>query len=455
MESAKSFGDIRIKLSGNSAHRLKRFCLHSRLTKPLDVAEYPSESVIFFPAMTLWTFLYQVLCPDASCRQAVSYVAAHHADKGLRSPSVNTSAYIQARKRLPESIPKQLFQEVGHNLHSKSANRDLWCGRVVKSADGTGVSMPDTPENQSQFPQPSSQKDGCGFPVANLLVLFSLATGAIIDLVIGSLKVNEMTLFHRILSMLNPGDVFLGDANYCVPTNISYIHQKGVDSVLRLHKGRLPRQCHVKRLGKNDNLVEWYRPARHTKNVSQKEFKKLPESMIVRIIAFPIHIPGFRTRKVTIVTTLLDPKLYPVEEIAKLYRARWVCELNLRDIKISMKMDTLRCKSPDMVKKEIYVNMLAYNIIRTLMWNAAMDYQIDPLRLSFKGAKQHLTSVAPKIQSASSRKKRKALHDYLKLYTAAEVVPDRPDRYEPRLIKKRPKTYGRLQGIRATYKATG
>jgi len=222
-------------------------------------------------------FLAQVLDADRSCRKAVSRVKAYCAIIGLPVPSSFTGGYCRARKRLAENLLHRLMREVGISLQQKATGNLLWCGRRVKIVDGTTALMPDTAENQKEYPQPSSQAKGCGFPMVRIAVLFSLATGAVMDLVFGSLQVGENILFRQLWSQLICGDVLLGDRGFFSHANIASLLEKGVDSVLRLAKSGRVKFEQKEQLGPNDRLVTWHRPSTCPKGMSREQFKSLPE----------------------------------------------------------------------------------------------------------------------------------------------------------------------------------
>ncbi len=360
---------------------------------------------LFSPIVTLWAFLSQVLDTDKTCHNAVSRIIAWLAGSGEEIPSEDTSAYCQARKRLPFRLLHKLFGTFGEDLEKKVTDEYLWCGRHVKVVDGSTVSMPDTAENQKAYPQPSSQKPGCGFPLAKIGVLFSISTGAAIALAIDVFRTHDVKLARRLYQYLNPEDVLLGDRAFCSYADIYFVQQHQCDAVLRKHQGRKNQLRKGKRIGPNDRLVIWHKPKTCPKGLSKEEFAQLPKSLILREVHYYIIIPGFRTKQVTLITTLLDPSAYPLKELLKLYEMRWDVELDLKHIKTTLGMDILRSKTPEMVRKEIYTYLLAYNLLRTVMWEAGTTHRVNPLRLSLQGARQHLNNFRPEFKDASTRKR--------------------------------------------------
>lgn len=401
-------------------------------------------TAFFPPTLTLWAFLAQVLDADGSCRQAVSRVIAFFQQRGLTPPSPETGAYCRARLRLAEGLLARLVHQTGAALEAQLKAPSLWHGFRLLVADGTGISMPDTPENQAAYPQPSSQAPGCGFPVLRLVVIFSLLTGALLQYALGPLHTSEMALFRALFDLLTSGDLLIADRYYGVFAVMAGLRERRVQGVCRVAASRITDFRRGKRLGKDDHLVAWQRPTIRPRNLTDEEYDQLPAHLLLREIRGHLDVPGWRTREVILVTTLLDPIQYPRQELLDLYALRWQCEVRLRDLKIALHMDVLRTRSPEMVRKELLAHLLAYNLIRTLLWTAAQQHHVDPTRLSFKGALQHIRAFAPILASTS-------LHPRAELFTrllsllASELVPKRPERVEPRLKKRRPKSYGWLQ----------
>lgn len=362
---------------------------------------------LFDPIVTLWAFLSQVLDTDKSCHNAVSKVIAHLAGQGVEIPSTDTSAYCQARSRLPEKFLEKLFSQVGQSLEEKVGTEHLWCGRNVKVIDGSTVSMPDTVENQKAYPQPKTQKTGCGFPIAKIGVIFSLATGAAVALCIDLLNTHDIKLARKLYQFLKPLDILLGDRAFCAYADLVTIRKLNCDVVFRKNQTRKTSMLKGKIVGDCDKLVTWYKPKSCPKGLSKDEFDVLPHSITVREIYYYIIIPGFRTQRVSLITTLLDKTTYSTLEIVGLYGKRWDVELDLRNLKTTLGMDVLRCKTPSMVRKEIYVYLLAYNLLRSLMWSAGTTYCTPPLRLSLQGTRHHLNNFLPELLAACSKKRQR------------------------------------------------
>ena len=401
-----------------------------------------SRQRLFPQGLTFWAFLSQVLTPESPCRETVRKVQAWYAARRQPCPHSGTAAYCRARARLSIDVLLGIHRHTAQESQRRLSHEQLWCGRRVKVVDGTGVSMPDTPANQKAFPQPSSQKKGCGFPVAHLVGCFCLASGALLQWAEGTLRKHESQLFRTLFPFLSPGDVVLTDRGFCSYAHIFLLLKAGVDTVMRLHQARPTDFRKGRRLGSMDRLVTWQKPRQRPRGCSATEFRQLPATLTVRLLHLSIDVPGFRTQSIDLVTTLLDPVAFPAEQLAKLYLRRWAVELFFRDINIALGMDVLRCQTPDMVRKEIVMHAIAYNLIRALMHQAAALYQVPIERLSFKGTVDTLRQWADALHAAHDKPRA-----YTRLFTellrilAEDIVPHRPDRAEPRVRKRRPKAY--------------
>jgi Transposase DDE domain len=412
---------------------------------------------VFSPLVTLWVFLGQVLSADHSCRAAVARLIAHRLCRGQRPCSAETGAYCQARRRLPETFFSEVACAVGRNLDARVQRDWLWKGRRVYLFDGTTVTMPDTRENQKAYPQVYNQKPGLGFPIARLGALISLACGAVVNLGFcqyAGKGQGEVSLLRRLWDVLLPGDVLLADSLTSNFTNIVQLQSRGVALVSRLNKAhRTADFRRGRRLGPDDHVVQWRKPT-SIRSLDWQTYKALPESITIRETRIRVRQPGFRTREIVVVTTLLDPEQASKEDLASLYRARWNNELDLRALKSSMQMSELRCKTPELVRKEVWAHILAYNLIRTVMAQAAARHGVAPRTISFTGAMQTLEAFQPLLdfgvrQDAAGRLR--LYHDLLDAI-ATHRVGDRPDRYEPRLKKRRRNNYDWLTKPRAEMK---
>jgi len=373
-------------------------------------------------------------------------------DQG-QTASPNTAAYCKARARLRQEDLDCASVQVVESVQTRPNAKRLWYGHHVKVVDGTGISMPDTPENQAVYPQSKGQRRGCGFPMMKLVALFSLGTGVMLGLAKGAKTLSERFLFRTLWDLLEPGDVVLADRGFCDFASVFLLVQRGIDSVMRNHQNRTVGISRRKRFGKGDHLIQWHKSATRPKWLDKTAWRAMPDRLWLREIHFRVEIPGFRTEAVTVVTTLLDPRAFPKEAFVGLYRKRWLAELFLRDIKTTLGMDILRCKSPEMIHKELAMYQIAYNLIRALMLEAASQHDIPLERISFKGTVAGVRQWAPVMAGArlGSRRRRQFLNALLESL-ARDRLPDRPNRTEPRAVKRRPKNYQRLTRPRHIFK---
>lgn len=407
---------------------------------------------IYTPAVTIWVFLSQCLSPDHSCREAVSRLVAWRVAQGHRRCSPDTSAYCTARDALPESACQELVRQTARQLEAEAPSEWLWHGRRVRIVDGTTLTMPDTAANQAQYPQPASQRAGCGFPMARVVAIFSLTVGVVLDAAISRCagkRTGENSLFRTLHQALAPGDVLLADRYFSGWFDLALLAARGVEAVVRKHQLRPTDFRTGRRLGPDDQLVEWHKPAR-PEWMSREEYAALPDRLLLRELRIRIRQRGFRTRQIVVVTTLLDAQQFTADEIAKLYRRRWQAELKLRSLKVVLQMDQLRCKTPHRVRNELWMHLLAYNLIRRLMALAALEAGTAPWQISFKGALQTLGNFLPLLVLGMPLQ---AGCQALIACIAAHPVGHRPNRYEPRLLKRRPKKYKRLREPRQHYKS--
>jgi hypothetical protein len=408
--------------------------------------KYTWKDRLLNPANTIHLFILQVLnqnipINDVSRKSGESFTG---------------SAYCKARKRLPLGVFKSLVRRLADTLlpRSRSAHTDddegRWFGHRTFIMDGSSCSMPDTPELQREFGQPGNQRPGCGFPVAHLMVLFHVGTGLLRELLTSPLRTHDMSQAVQLHPALQPGDIGLGDRGFCSYAHLALLSLKGVFGVFRIHqkikvefptgehptpagtgrRRRLPRWLY--RLGAMDQVVEWLKPKKAPNWIAATQYAELPEYLVVRQLRYSVGRPGFRTREVTLVTTLLDADLYPLLDLAELYRQRWQVEQHLRELKTTLHMDVLRCKTVNGVHKELCVFAMVYNLARVVLCAAARRQGLPIARLSFIDAVRWLRSA-------------KAGEALGKLV----VNPNRPDRVEPRVVKRRPKEYDRMTQPRA------
>lgn len=407
----------------------------------------------YTPLLTLWAFLSQVVCPDGSCRAAVARVLAWLVSRQQAPCTPQTGPYCKARMRLPASLLRRLVRETGRGLHTESPDEWLWKGRRVKLVDGTTVSMPDTPDNQAAYPQHVAQAPGLGFPIARLVVVFCLACGAALDAALGRYQgkqAGETALLRGLDDALETGDILLGDRCYGGWFDLALLRERGIDAVVRLHQQRACDFRRGRRLGPGDHVVEWVKPARPDW-MDEATYARLPERLVLREVRVRVEQAGFRTEALVVVTTLIDSTV-TAEDLAELYRARWHAELDLRSLKVTLGMDVLRCKTPDMVQKEVWAHLVAYNLIRAVMARAALEFGGPPRDISFKGALQTMRAFAERMVDATGTTTQE-LSEWLLIAIGSYHVGDRPDRVEPRKRKRRPKHYPLLMQPRAQARA--
>jgi Transposase DDE domain len=397
---------------------------------------------IFSPVTTIWGFLSQVLSDDHSCRDAVSRVLAHRAASGLVPCSPNPASYCNARSRLPTAVLRTLAKNTAQQLQDGIPQAWKWNDRNVFIADGSHVSMPDTPENQKAYPQPVVQQEGIGFPLARLAVLLSLATGACHDLAIAPYAgkgTGETTLLRQMYDSLSPGDVVVADALFDNFFIACEFRQRGIELVARVQAERVGSRTLESR--PDGDVIVWQRPNK-PRGMTGEQYRRYPESLAMRHVSVDARDRNNRAEQFKVVTTILDASIGG-GQIGELYERRWDGEVDIRSIKSTMKMDILRCKSPERVEKEIWAHLLAYNLLRTVMAVAAAENKVEPRQISFKGAKQALSAFAPKLKAARPQQRVGLVEAMLKA-VGYHRVGGRPGRWEPRARKRRPKPTKRL-----------
>lgn len=402
---------------------------------------------IYTPLVTLATFLSQCQDADPSQRQAVARLIAYRIAQEQPACSSHTGAYSKARQRLPEKVLAELTRYTGKHLMTRASADWSWRGRCVKIVDGSTASMPDTEANQQAYPQMACQKPGVGFPILRFVVIFSLAVGSVLDAAFcpyQGKQTSELALFRRLHESIDAGDVVLGDRHFCSFFEIADLKRRGADVVLRQHQCRITDFRRGVQLGRYDHRVVWKKPARPDW-MDEESYRQFPDELAMREVR--IHIKGkgrkARTRTLTIATTLTAPQEVGKGDLAELYRRRWQAELHLRSLKTVLQMDVLRCKTPEMVRKEIWAHLLAYNLIRKVMAQAAQEYQVEPWKISFKATLQTLKAFALPLRTCTKSKLPEVIEEMLRAI-ARHSVGNRPDRIEPRALKRRPKPYDLL-----------
>jgi Transposase DDE domain len=445
-----SLEQLRARFARNEGLPFADVLTDTSIRVALDEHAVKYRDRLFGPVTTIWGFLSQVLSEDHSCRDAVSRIIAHRAAAGLKACSPNTASYCNARGRIPVGVLRSLARRTAAELQAAVPEPWKWDGRNVFIADGSHVSMPDTPENRARYPQPVVQQPGIGFPLARVAVLPSLATGACHDLAIAPYAgkgTGETTLLRQLYDALSPGDVVVADAlfdNYFLACELRGL---GIELVARVQAERVGSRTVEAR--PDGDLILWRRPNK-PRGMTGEQYRRYPKELLMRQVSVDARDRDNRAEQFKVITTMLDASV-DGGQIGELYERRYDGEVDLRSIKSTMQMDVLRCKTPEMVHKEIWAHLLAYNLLRTVMAVAAAEDGLEPRRVSFKGAKQAVTAFAPKIEAAPPED-RPALIDALLALIAYHRVGDRPGRWEPRARKRRPKPGARLNQTRAEAK---
>lgn len=415
-----------------------------------------AQEDLYSTQIVLWAFLAQVLRggKGAACASAVADIATYLRQVGLPAPSGDTGDYCRARAKLSLPALRRLVAQGAQKLDSQAQGPWLWRGRRAKLVDGFTFTMLDTPENQAAFPQSRAQSPGVGLPIARACAVLSLSTAAIHDLAVGPYagkQTGENALFRQILGCLEPGDVAVFDRYFCSYMMLALLGPRGVDVCTRLHQARRSDFRKGKRLGPNDHLVTWRRPAR-PEWMTEEVYAQIPPTMTLRELKFSLGLPGRRTDTITVITTLIDPAAYPKEEIAALFGLRWNVELDLRHIKQTLGLDHVPCKTPSMVQRHLWVTLLAYNLIRGLIATAAATHGKQPRHLGFTLACQTVLSSWMLLSSGAGRDAQGLWTDALARIADNEVA-NRPGRVEPRVLKRRRHRYPLMKRPREQLRA--
>lgn len=419
----------------------------SLVQQALEKCRVEFRDRVYSPWITLWAFLGQVLSGNGSCGEAVTRTLAWLIGQGKPACSPDTGHYCEARRRLPLDFLRELFQLQFQAAVQEAPLAWKWLGKHdVKVVDGTTFSLADTAENRAAYPPDGETQPGTRFPLIRAVVLFSLRLGLVQDLVFGPYQgkgTGESSLFRQRYEVLAPGDVVLGDKYYCSYRDVCQLLERQVHTVVHHFSYRTQLRT-IKRLGKNDLLCWWKRPKFAHQKMSKEEFAQLPERLQVRLVTVPIDIPGFRVQTIKILTTLLNSDEYTAEELGALYFRRWRGEMYLDDLKTTLGLDVLRCRSPEMIHKELYVGLLAHNTIRIQMAQAAESLSIPLEKISFKNTIDVLNAFShlpptPEVVA-------------LKLAAIAHArVGNRPGRSEPRAVKRKAKPYESLTAPRPSF----
>jgi len=417
----------------------------------LDPAQASARERPYSVRRTWWCLLWQMLQAHATCRQVVSQFQAQRVLTGQRRVDDATSGYCQARARLPEPLLVAALHASAQAADQRVSPDPALQGRVVKVLDATTLTLADTSENRQAYPQPTSQKPGVGFPQLHLLVAWSARGGGVLDYVRGTIADGELRLLHQLLPTFARQDIVIYDRAVGHYVGCALLRARQVDLISRVSIRKIDWRRGV-RLGAGDRLVTWQKSRQKSPYLSAAEWAALPAEIVVRVIQVRVVQPGFRARTLALVTTLLDPVAYPAPAIAAAYRRRWCIELCLDDLKTVLGLDALRCKSPALVHRELLALLIAHNLVRAVMAAAAREHTVPLARLSFTGTLHALRSFAAARAQATTATLRRRLWSALLQRLAADLVPLRPDRLEPRVVKRRPKPYRHLDRPRHLYR---
>ena len=414
-----------------------------------------SRERIYSLHRTFWCWIWQVLQGNTACREVVRQVQALFALHERGDVDEATGAYCTARSKLPTALLERALTASARSAEAAAAPLPLLRGRPVKIVDGTSVRLEDTPANRKAFPPAKNQYAKPTFPLLKLLALFSAASGAILARVVGAGQPSELRLLLGLQAALLPGDVLIGDRHFGCYVLVAWLQARKVDLLARLATGarRVDFRQALRRLGPQDGLFMWYKPTAASPLLSAAEWAALPDELIVRIVRARVAQRGFRVPSVTVVTTLLDAELYPAAEIFAAYARRWRLETCFNDLKTTLGMEQLSCRSPQVVEKELLIFLTAHNLLRWLMAEAAQQGEVPVDRLSFKGtldAFRQWTVALVQVRGKARKRRQAALWRKFQEALVADLVPERPGRSEPRAIK-RPRKYPALTKPRKQY----
>ena len=433
-----------------SAERIERlFAKHGNLF---------GVGAIYGTAIMVWSFLGQVLRDgkEASCQAAVARVVVHCQQQGTATPTSDTGDYCKARAKLSEAALRDLAREIADELEQQADPSWLWKARHAKLIDGFTFTMPDTEKNQAKFPQQKAQKPGVGLPIARVVAILSLATACVTDVAIGPYagkETGETALLRSILGSLRAGDVAVMDRYYCSFMMIALLLSQGTQVCARKHHLRHSDFRRGQRLGKSDHLIVWTRPKRPAW-MDEATYARIPETLVLREIRYNVVVPGSRTRTIDVITTLVDADQYTKEDISELYGFRWNSELDIRSIKSNLNLGHVRCKSPEMVGREVWTTFLGYNLIRTTAAAAALLHNKQPRQISFTSTCQYVLSSWMLVSCGQLDSAQALDHCELLLAQIASCeVGNRPGRLEPRVLKRRRHRYKLMQKPRAVLRS--
>jgi len=435
------------ELQSSEGLPFRRLLSEERILAALNRAGVKFRERIYPPMVTIWAWLSQVLSDNGSCEDAVSRVIADRVARKEKACSPDSSSYCTARTNLPEEVIVNLTRETGQELHRQAPKEWLWKQRHVVIVDGSTETMADTAENQAEYPQSRSQKAGLGFPILRFVVLLSLSVGTVLECALGQCRgkgTGEQSLFRQMWDALQPGDIVLGDRLYDSYRDAALLKRRGIDVLFGKKSSRACDFRLGRKLGKDDHVIVWKKPKYDKSRYESKaEWEALPPEMEIREVRVTVRRKGFLTRKVVVVTTLLDATEYSAKELTDLFSERWQVELDLRSIKQALGMHHLATKSPEMVRKDLWMHLLAYNLVRIKMAQASVLHGTTPRTLSFTAAKNLMDSFAPHLNTTRGQEHCRIEAELLRAIARCRLTK-RPGRKEPRAVKKRVQKYSYL-----------
>ncbi len=421
----------------------------------LQLITFNKRKRVYTEVVVFWAWLGQVLMFNASCNKAVTMIRSWCSNQNLPAPSEGNGAYCTARKRLRLEFLQMIFQHIVKTLNNRIRPEDRWKGLVVKSIDGSSVHLMDTEANQKTYPQPNTQKKGCGFPVMGVSGVLNHAHGGWEGFVSSKYTDHDHKVAHRLLQYFEEGDLALADTAYSSYELIVRLSLKKAFSLMPLHHSRKADFRKGKKIGPNERIYTWKKPyyASRRSNLSKDQWVALPETMKVRIIRFWYTDKDGKQKRKHLVTTLLDQEKYGWEELVSLYLERWDIELRFRDVKTTMGLDELNVKTPEMAEKALIMAMIGCNLIKSVSQEAANLKDLNIRHISFKGALDEITSCCANFRNRlKHRIKCAMLYQNVLVLVSDHLLDIRPFRREPRAIKKRPKQYTRLMIPRSEWK---
>lgn len=414
--------------------------------------EYKSQASVYTPITTILTFLAQLLGADGSCQDALDGLIAEQVAQGKKPCSADTGGYCRARSRLPEQVYWQLVGQTGRKVEDQSEKSWWWQGHRVHVIDGSTLQIADTADNLKEYPLQKNLEPGLHYPVVRILIIFSLAVGTVLDAAIRPYQgkgTGETAMLRALAGNFQPGDVLLVDRCFAGYFDLAFWKERGIHVIVRNSASRKSDFRYGTRLGKNDHLVTWKKTDRPAW-LDKEQAARVPDTLELREVRVVVSVPGFRTKTLFLITTLSDATIYTVQQLADLYRRRWQAELQFRSLKTQMGMKQLRCKTPEMLRKEFALYLVAYNCIRLVGAEAARDQGLEPYQISFTHTKQSINAFFPRLHQTADRFQwvEQLLHTI-----AAVIVANRPNRIEPYSCKTRPQEFPHPKETRAQYKS--